>query len=370
MKSDLLKLLICILIIIFLYNCINSKKSKNIEGFETLSNEEIKNFKEELKILENDLIDNQIGSKIPEYILQKDIYDNENLRKFINYIVKSKYLALFLDEKDRPDSIFMKHFPKIEYYRDTYNDKTKYSLYEWILYFNLSLIFKTGLEVLFAIKDLNENKNLYKKTVDNIMSEITSETTEGEKEEVNEENVNIYLNAEIDKENNIPENYLLDVDIEELKNSINEEDTFSILSKNKFNENYENFKSRRKPTSKPSLNLSEFIKLVNNDNETKNLISKMIKNTKKITDEINNGIIGNKKIKSDEIAMIYNAVLAIYIYYSVKVKKLVKELKKIKNEYKDNLESITRTSNNTTSISSKSKGINNNVGSFIGNIFN
>ena len=158
MKSDLLKLLICILIIIFLYNCINSKESKNIEGFETLSSEEIKDLKEELKKLNDDIINNKIAENIPNNFLQKDLYDNENIRKIVNFIVRCKYLALFLEEKDRSDFIFMKNSPKMEYYEDTYKNTTKADLYTWISHLYDALEIKFAFELLLPVRDLDENK--------------------------------------------------------------------------------------------------------------------------------------------------------------------------------------------------------------------
>lgn len=370
MKSDLFKLLICILIIIFLYNCINLKESKNIEGFETLSSEEIKDLKEELKKLKDDVINNKIKENIPNNILQKDLYDNENIRKYINYIVRCKYLALFLEENDRDGFTFMKNSPKIEYYEDIYENTTKADLYTWISHFHDALLIKFIFELLLPVRDLDENKILYKKTVNNIMSEITSKITEEEKEEVDEKNVNIYLDAEINEEKNIPTNYLLGVDIDEVTDS-----KVTNYLRDKFKKNLENFKSRRKPDSKPALNLSEFIELVKKDDETKKIISKTIKNAKKMADEINKGIFGNENVDLEEIGVMYNTYLYFFIMISISTKKLFNELKQVKNEYKDNLEAITRISNNTTSISSRSgrsrisNGSNNKVGSFVRSIF-
>ena len=366
MKSDLLKLLIFILIIIFLYNCINSKESKNIEGFETLSSEEIRDLKEELEKLKDDIINNNIEKNIRHNILQKDIYDNENIRKFINYIVKCKYLALFLEENDRDGFTFMKNSPKIEYYEDIYENTTKADLYTWIFYLHYGLTIKFIFELIIPVRDLDENKILYKKTVNNIMSEITSKTTEKEKKEVNEKNVNIYLDAEINEEVDIPKNYLLGVNKDELTGS--KMVVIEYLSE-KFNKNLQNFTLRRNPESKPVLNLSEFIEIVKNDNETKNLISKTIKNAKKMADEINNGMLGNEELKFEDIKNIYSKFLHFYITYTISTKKIFNELKKVKNEYRNNLEGITRMSNNTISIRNRKKENNNKGGSFIGRFF-
>ena len=358
MKSDLLKLLICILIVVFLYNCINSEKIKNIEGFETLSSEEIKIFKNDLISLKEDL-DKDKTLENPKKILQKEIYDNESIRKVVNYILRSKYLALFLEkEEDRTD--IMKNLPTIKDYEDLYSNKELWTLYSWIYFIYEDLVTKLIFDVILPIKDLNENKLLFKKTMNDIFSEITSKTTEQEKEIVNEEHVNIYLNAPKNEEVDISNNYLLDIDIDKIKDlKVNKTKNLYNIDSLLGNESYtniRNFKSRRSPRDtngknlEPKLNLSEFMELVKKDYETKNLINKTIKNTKKIADEINNGKLSNIKLDVNQIGRYFTTdYLTMFTMSAIRGKRVIDKLKNEKNDYKNNIEAITRISNNTTS---------------------
>lgn len=381
MKSDLLKLLICILIVVFLYNCINSEKIKNIEGFETLSSEEIKIFKNDLISLKEDLDKDKTLENIPKKILQKEIYDNESIRKLLNYISRIKYLALFLEkEEDRTD--IMKNLPTIKDYEDLYSSKEPWTLYSWINFIYEDLITKLILDVILPIKDLNENKLLFKKTMNDIFSEITSKTTEQEKEVVNEEHINIYLNAPKSEEVDISNNYLLDIDIDKIKDfKVNKsKNLYNIesLIGNEFYTNIRNFKSRRSPKDnngekfEPKLNLSEFIELVKKDYETRNLINKTIKNTKKLADEINNGKLSNIELYVDQIIRYFNSYYLQYFTMSaIRGKRVIDKLKNEKNDYKNNIEAITRISNNTTLKTKTINKINNNtIGSFIKEIQN
>jgi len=65
-NSNLIKLLISILIIILIYNCINLTKSISIEGFETMTNDDIELYKKGVKKLENRIKNEKIVEEIKE----------------------------------------------------------------------------------------------------------------------------------------------------------------------------------------------------------------------------------------------------------------------------------------------------------------
>ena len=266
-NSNLIKLLISILIIILIYNCINLTKSKSksisIEGFETMTNDDIELYKKEVKKLENRVKNENIVGKIKEKIKRNNIYEDENIRLYVNYKVKKNYIDLFADGGK-----------KIEDLKNDINKEEHLSLMFWIILTVMIFIKKIEIDVLLPIKDINEDKLLYKKIVNELSNEIglnkDDKKTDNEKMEEMDK-INKKTEEKLDQSKNI--NVLkLFVDADISNSKINENVNICLDNMNDLNK---------------SIKLDEYIYLLERNPIMKEFIKKLLKNGEKTTENIN-----------------------------------------------------------------------------------
>ena len=266
-NSNLIKLLISILIIILIYNCINLTKSISIEGFETMTNDDIELYKKEVKKLENRLKNEQEEIK---RIKRNNIYEDKNIRLIVNYKVKKDYIDLFADGGAK--------------LQDLKNEVTKemHSLHMWIIITTVTFITKIDIDVLLPIKDINENKLLYKKTVNELSNEIglnkDDKKTNNEKMEEMDK-INRKTEEKLEKSKNI--NVLkLFVDADISNSKIHENAKICFVNMNDLNK---------------AIKFDEYIYLLERNPILKEYIKKLLKNGEKTTENINNGAYTTNK---------------------------------------------------------------------------
>ena len=262
-NSNLIKLLISILIIILIYNCINLRKSKSIEGFETMTDDDIELYKKEVKKLENRIKNENTVGKLKEKIKINNIYEDENLRLLVNYNVKKNYINLFADGGS-----------KIEGLKNDIMKEQHLSLMFWIIITVMIFMTKIEIDVLLPIKDINEDKLLYKKIVNELSNEIglnkDDKKTDNEKMEEMDK-INKKTEEKLDQSKNI--NVLkLFVDADISNSNINENVKICLDNMNDLNK---------------SIKLDEYIYLLERNPIMKEFIKKLLKNGEKTTENIN-----------------------------------------------------------------------------------
>ena len=161
-NSDLIKLLISILIIILIYNYINLSKRKSIEGFETMTTDDITLYEQGVNELGDRINNENTVQKSAARMKRKDLYGDENYRLILNHSIKLFYLGLF----NNRDTTFSLDSLK------NYVNKETYPLMWWIRETKESLFFKILTDVLLPIKDINDDKLLIKKLVNELSNEI------------------------------------------------------------------------------------------------------------------------------------------------------------------------------------------------------
>ena len=272
-NSNLIKLLISILIIILIYNCINLTKSISIEGFETMTNDDIELYKKGVKKLENRIKNEKIVEEIKR-IKRNDIYEDKNIRLVVNYQVKDNYINLFADGGT-----------KIEDLKNEVN-KEMHSLLLWIIITGISFMTKIETDVFLPIKDINEDKLLYKKIVNELSNEIglnkDDKKTNNEKmEEMDKINRKTEENLDQSKNINILKLFV-DADI----------------SNSKIDENFNICLDNMNDLNK-SIKLDEYIYLLERNPIMKEFIKKILKNGEKTTENINNTAYPTNKTKTE-----------------------------------------------------------------------
>ena len=273
-NSNLIKLLISILIIIFIYNCINLTKFISIEGFETMTNDDIELYKKGVIKLENRVKNEKIVEKIKERTKRKNIYENENIRLIVNYHVKNNYINLFADGGT-----------KIQELKNEVN-KEMHSLLIWIIMTVISFIGKIEIDVLLPIKDINEDKLLYKKIVNELSNEIglNKDDKKRDNEKMEEmDKINRKTEENLDQSKNI--NVLkLFVDADISNNKLNENTNICLDNMNDLNK---------------SIKLDEYIYLLERNPIMKEFIKKLLKNGEKTTENINSAAYPTNKTKNE-----------------------------------------------------------------------
>jgi len=310
-NSNLIKLLISILIIIFIYNCINLTKFISIEGFETMTNDDIELYKKEVIKLENRVKNEKIVEKIKR-IKRNNIYEDKNIRLIVNYHVKNNYINLFADGGT-----------KIQELKNEVN-KEMHSLLIWIIMTVISFIGKIEIDVLLPIKDINEDKLLYKKIVNELSNEIglNKDDKKIDNEKMEEmDKINRKTEENLDQSKNI--NVLkLFVDADISNNKLNENTNICLDSMNDLNK---------------SIKLDEYIYLLERNPIMKEFIKKLLKNGEKTTENINNTAYATNKT----ITEIKETNKKNYEEYKKKLNEYTSRKSKVKPEPYEQLDYLT-----------------------------
>mgnify|MGYP001169330461 CR=1 FL=1 len=277
-NSDLIKLLISILIIILIYNYINLSKRKSIEGFETMTTDDITLYEQGVNELGDRINNENTVQKLAARMKRKDLYGDENYRLIINHSVKLFYLGLF----NNRDSSF-----SLDGLKNNVNKET-YSLMGWIRDTNDSLLFKILTDVFLPIKDINDDKLLFKKLVNELSNEIglndNNDNNDNDKTKDMEKMERIIDKTEemLDISNIVVSELFLDADI---SNSYMDENLNICL--------------KHMNDTKKLITFNDYIYLLKKNPILDAYIKKLLKNAKKTTEYINDSTYKSDKTFSE-----------------------------------------------------------------------
>lgn len=274
-NSDLIKLLISILIIILIYNYINLSKRKSIEGFETMTTDDITLYEQGVNELGDRINNENTVQKLAARMKRKDLYGDENYRLIINHSVKLFYLGLF----NNRDSSF-----SLDGLKNNVNKET-YSLMGWIRETNDSLLFKILTDVFLPIKDINDDKLLFKKLVNELSNEIgLNDNNDNDKTKDMEKMERIIDKTEemLDISNIVVSELFLDADI---SNSYMDENLKICL--------------KHMNDTKKLITFNDYIYLLKKNPILDAYIKKLLKNAKKTTEYINDSTYKSDKTFSE-----------------------------------------------------------------------
>tara|TARA_B100001564_G_C20657443_1_gene679894 strand:- start:1621 stop:2781 length:1161 start_codon:yes stop_codon:yes gene_type:complete len=270
-NSNLIKLLISILIIIFIYNCINLTKLISIEGFETMTKDDIELLKKSVNELKEKTEKEKTAQNIKDKIKIKDIYENENVRLYLNYTVKDFYLKLFTESNSTYS---------LDNLKQAANDEIN-SLHGWIYDTVSPLYLKIFLDVFIPIKDTNEDKLLFKKLVNELSNEIGLNNNNNNKKATDitkMDKINEKTEKMLDVSNIDVSTLFLDADVS--NSNIYENADICLKHMN---------------DRKKSINFDEYIYLLKYNPLLIEFINKLLKNAKKTTENIKNSAYETNK---------------------------------------------------------------------------
>jgi len=356
-NSDLIKLLISILIIILIYNYINLSKRKSIEGFESMTKDDIKLYEQGVNELGNRITNENTNQKLTARVKRKDVYGDENYRLIINYYTKLFYIGLF---NNTDSSLSLDGLKK-------YVNKETLSLNTWLSYTNSTLFFKIYIDVLLPIKDINDDKLLFKKLVNEISNEIglnnNNDNNDNDKTKDMEKMDKIIDKTEemLDISNIVVSELFLDADISnsymhenekiclkhmnDTKKMINFHDYIYLLKKNPILDAYIKKLLRNAKKTTEYINDSTYksdktfseIQAINKKNRTEHKKDKS-SNKPDTYEKIDFFTVG--LLEKKDFVDIFSNELSFYVIcsYLLMFKKIFNEVKKIDNEYKVILE--------------------------------
>lgn len=271
-NSDLIKLLISILIIILIYNYINLSKGKSIEGFETMTTDDITLYEQGVNELGDRINNENTVQKSAAKMKRKDAYGDENYRLIINHSIKLFYLGLF----NNRDSTF-----SLDGLKNNVNKET-YSLMGWIKETKSSLFSKIFTDVFLPIKDINDDKLLFKKLVNELSNEIGLDDNAIAIDMEKMEGIIDKTEEMLDLSNIVVSELFLDADI---SNSYMDENLNICL--------------KHMNDTKKLITFNDYIYLLKKNPILEAYIKKLLKNAKKTTEYINDSTYKSDKTFSE-----------------------------------------------------------------------